>query len=279
MHACLSSLDTAIRSDADISKEIKELKHRFDSLRDAVRKYLDDKKKDVADVHDTLSFNSDLQVVYSEIFDKKFHTLSKCEDFRQFFRSLAECLNFVDFHLLECVIEEHGSTELNSKMKEYRRDLEKFLKSTTVDQLIRLWVPRPKYKPELLPTKYREYVVQLDRHPETCTLEELEDLRSATRYSIQDAPLLTAAMVLFDVSDGSVTVVWKVQEGVVEVLSVALSRLIESSSDFIERYKILVLLLDDYILFPFGCIEQVNYYHPDTLKCLYVGVPLYVLTD
>ena len=259
-------LDAAVKSDADISREIEELEFKFDSLRDAVRKYLDDEKKKVADVHDTLTYNRRLQVVYSELFEEKSRALDRCEDFREFFRKLAECLNFVDFHLLECVIKKHGSTELRTQMSKYRGDLKKFLESTTVDQLIRLWDPRPIYRPELVPTEYRDYVIQLNLHPKRCTLEELEDLRSTTRHSIQGAPLLTAAIILFDVSDGSVTVVWKVQEGVVKVLSVALSRLIESSSDFIERYKILVLLLDDYILFPSGCIEQVNYYHPDTLS-------------
>ena len=213
------------------------------------------------DVQDTLLLNQQLTIVYSKVFQENLQNPEEINNFGQFFIILSECLNFIDCDILESVIEEHGSTELQSQMTSYCQDLKAFRQSTTVDQLLRLWIPKnskPIYRPQLIPKGYKDYVVKLKQNPKTCTLEELESLRNDTSRSIQDAPLLTAAIILHEVTSGSVIAVWRVKEDVVELLSAALSRLVEScNSSFIQRYKIKIMLLDDYILFSRNSMEQV----------------------
>lgn len=259
---CFATGAIVEREDDKIDEEIKVLYEKFRSLIKSIRSQLESQKKSIDEVHDTLlMLPQPLHKVYSPMLNEKFHSLEKCGSHREFFFKLQDCWNFIDFDLLEIIINDHGSDKLKADMKKYLKELSKFCKSTSVYQLINMW--KPKYELSDIPDNHRKYVAQLDQNPETCTIQELESLRNDTTSPICCAQLSKAALIFFTFSGGSVTVVWIIEERAIDMLSSCITQLLNTNdvkffSQYINRYKILLLLLDDFMLFPHNCIEQVN---------------------
>lgn len=80
--------------------------------------------------------------------------------------------NFIDYHLLEYIIEGFGSKHLKQRMKEYVKDLEQFERNTTISELIKDW-PKGKEKPP----EFDKLTMKIDKSPHSCTLKELNDIR------------------------------------------------------------------------------------------------------
>lgn len=258
MDPLLSTVGRMQREDDDIQKDIRDLTREFRKLINELKKELDSRYKDVDAVHDTLlNLPPRLDNIYSSALDKKFHSLEKCSSHKEMFSKLNDCWNFLDFEVLQRVIEEHGSDQLISDMNEYLQSLHLFRTGTTVYQLNKL-SKELTYRPSAVPERYKTYVGELYKDPRDCTLEELECIRLETRYSIQEAPLSMAALILYEVFDNSVIVVWLVEEQEVGKLSESVKRLIATDSGFIDRYDIIFLLLDDYMFYPFDCSQQVR---------------------
>lgn len=233
-------------------KKIEKLEDMFRSLIKSMREQLDAKNKDVADVHDTLlALPPSLSVVYSPYLEEKFHSLEKCETQREFFFKLNTCWNFIDCDLLKHIINKHGDDELKSKMENYLSELQDFRNSTTVYQLIKTW--EPIYGPSSIPKGYKEFVMQLNQDPKECTIQELESLRKDTSRSICNAPLSIAAMILYEISGGSVTVVWIVAEKVIDMLSSSITQLIDFK--LIKRYEIVCMALDGCVFYPLNTLQ------------------------
>ncbi len=247
------------REEDDVKVKICNLTKKFHDLVINLRKQC----SNVDNVSDTLmTLPQPVHLTYSQILDKMIDSLEEVQCggnvgvMRTFFK-LNECWNFLDFEVLQCMIEEHGSEQLKIEMNSYLNNLCQFRKETTVHQLIRS--ESLLYKPEVVPERYKFYVQKLNLDPKTCTIQMLEDFRRDTRYSIQGAPLSVAALILDEIFRSSVIVVWKVEEREVNRLSESIKELIATNYlGFIERYSIEFLLLDDYMLYPCNCIQQVK---------------------
>ena len=77
--------------------------------------------------------------------------------------------NFMDYHLMEYIIEKFGSEDLKSDMTQYKRDLLTFENGTTIFQLIQIWDFAPKDDPTA--------TVKIDKDPKCVTVSELDMLR------------------------------------------------------------------------------------------------------
>ena len=245
-----------VERDSDIVKqEIRDLCRRFMSLLKDLRKQLDNEGKDFNDLNDVLlNLPDSIESVYHQLIEDKSHSLDRCDSNNNFFRIMRSCWNFIDTDILEYIIEEHtDSNELKSAVKSYHRDLEKFRKYTTVHQLVTIW--GCKYRRSDIPDDCTDCVVKLNREAKTCSVQELDSLRNEFLFAF---PLskTCAAMYLHDITTGSVTVVWLVALENVNILSRSISQLIETSSDFIDRYEIEFLCLDDHILYPVDEVSE-----------------------
>lgn len=238
-----------------IRTEINSLHRKFFSLIKDFREQLNSQKKDIADVHDTLLYlPQNLNAIYSPILEEMFHSLEKCESFRKFFFKLNDCWNFIDYDLLESVIEEHGNAALKSAMNTYLKELSKFCQSTTVHQLIKIWQPNyPNfYSPHSQQEDRKLFVSRLNRDAKMYTIQELDHFRREAFHFAR--PLSTAALILYDIMPGSVTILWLVAEKDIDEFSSSISVLVKTSQ-FIHQHGILFLCLDDCILYP---VEEVR---------------------
>ena len=226
-----------------IKLEIKALEDQFRALIIAFRNQLDRKNEEVTEVHDTLlTLSPRLHQIYSPVLEEMFHGLEKCESHQELFFKLNICWNFIDYELFLHIVEKHGDYELKCAMYRYRDDVCKFRECTSVHQLVASWEDSA-YRP-YDSKRYKKSVVQLDRNPKTCSLEELENIR---KYMIYDQPLSIAAIIFHDLAINCVTMVWLVAKEDASILFDSLFKW--SHSDFVTRHAINFLSLDDHIFY------------------------------
>ena len=193
-----------------VQKEIESLSDRFATLIADIRKRLDKKTKDVGDVLDTLLYNipESIKPIYSPIVQDMCGSLERSESHRAFFHKLNDCWNFIDFDLLERIIAKHGGRDLQSAMMKYSTQLRRFLKSTTVHQLIKVWKPTDEYmrldKARQQAREYPELVVSMDQDPTKFTVQALDTLRKDIGNCT--LTLSKTAMVFYKINPGSITV-------------------------------------------------------------------------
>jgi hypothetical protein len=124
-----------------------------------------------------------LRAEYQKFVFENLQTLERAESIREIFHHLnLHCFTFIDYRLLEFLVDEYGSRRLKQDMLAYTRKVGVFMDKTTVQQLMDHWPGRRD-----IPPHFEELRAVIDRDPKTYTLRELDDLRkrvcSETRLS------------------------------------------------------------------------------------------------
>ena len=245
------------RDDKVVGKDIKILERKFYSLILDIKQLIceaEEKKTTTKELHEKLLFlPQPLHIVFSPCLEDNYDRLHGCDslDHKKFFSVLHNCWNFIDFDLLEYIIQHYGNEKVTRAMDNYLRELEEFRKSTTVNQLVDIL--KPVYDTPI-PQNCIECVAKLDKDPKTCTLQDLESLRKKVKTFIGHPLLKTCvAMHLHNIETGSITVVWIVPTRTVDIQAV-LSQSIHQHMDIIDCHRIEFLSLDDYIIYP---VEEV----------------------
>ena len=258
----------------DIKQEIKRLHDAFHSLKSRLSRKLDTEKRDVADFRSTLlALPQDLNAIYLPVLKNEYEELRRSKSHEECFFILNSCWNFVDYDLLGFFIQEHGDNELQSALEEYVHVFNNFCKSTTVYQLVKLWKPRHNIAVDL--ERNKEFVLQLKQDPQNCTVETLDHLRRDCTLSLSKITL-----ILCKVKTGSLTTVWLISSENVNLLSTSISELVTTShADFLDRYQITFLSVDDYFLYPVTEVATNNYCatHHDALFLTINAAPRKIL--
>ena len=109
-------------------------------------------------------------------------TLEKADTIRKIFHHLNPQLTFIDYGLLEHIIDEFGSRKLKGDMSAYTEAVQVFLDETTVQQLMDHWPGQ-----QDIPPHFERLMAVIDADPGTYTLRKLDNLRkkfcSAIRLS------------------------------------------------------------------------------------------------
>lgn len=148
--------------------------------------------------------------------------------------------SFLDVTLLEHIVKRLGSDILKDKMKQYSDQLKEFRERTTVFMLMKLW---PNFKP---PPDYEECktaILTLKENARKCTLEKLELLRKQACRKLQKYKLSEAALVMFDVSPGSIRLIWILHKKMVQDFKIVF-RECETTGVFFKENNIIKLELD-----------------------------------
>ena len=138
---------------------------------------------------------------------------------------------FLDFSLLEHIIRKHA-VGLSAHMKEYSKKVENFRKRTTVFQLVRVWDRIDE------PAEYHEcqkLIARYNKDPDNCTLEDLEVIRRRSCLLLKNTPLSQAALVLFRLKPGSITIIWIVRTELVQQFKEAFAQCIREGTYFKEN--------------------------------------------
>ena len=225
-----------------LAERIKQFERRFHDLRTFALTEVMDKNTSVDKFRQTLmTLPNAISKQHEEFIIGKYPVFMKIDSVEYIFTHLNFYLSFLDFSLLEHIIEHYGSSSVREKMKQYSRDMEKFRMETLVADVIPHLSGRPEPPPHFASLK-----MKLNFDPKTCTLEDLEQHRIKLGREVL---LSMFAVFLVGIGEGSLIVVCLVPSDIVP----ALNDLVQKKSiTFFLNLEILKLSVNEECLYPFS---------------------------
>ena len=129
---------------------------------------------------------------------------------RLFFEHLnLYCWNFLEYHVLESLIDSKCSEKLRGKMSKYAKGIERFRQKTTVSDFIKCARHLVKKRP--IPPRFKKVTLEHAINPDIYTLAELDAFRKDTLESLH-LKLSECAFQVYRIKHGSVIVKWMIPE-------------------------------------------------------------------
>ena len=101
------------------------------------------------------------------------------KNLRLFFEHLnLYCWNFLEYHVLENLIESKCSEDLKENMSKYAKDIERFKQKTTISEFFKC--ARHLVKIRTIPPRFKRLVVEHNIDPDINTLADLDAFRKDT---------------------------------------------------------------------------------------------------
>ena len=113
-----------------------------------------------------------LRSEYQQFVLENLPTLKKADTIHEIFIHLNPHFSFIDYHLVEFLVEEFASMRLKRDMSVYVEAVQVFLDETTVLQLMDHWPAQCE-----IPPHFEKLRVVIDEDPSNYTLRQLDDLR------------------------------------------------------------------------------------------------------
>ncbi len=194
----------------------------------------------VRDFHQTLTIMpSSIKNENKHFIKSNYSLFKKAESIEDIFLDLNLYLSYIDFSLLEHIIEQFGSDSLKQNMSNYAKDMRKFKTNTPISEALD-HLPRnqdPSVGYSRLTVKFK-----FDAH--TTTLEDLDTYRK--RFA-SEFLLSQLALFLSGLQEGSLLVTWLVPAAVGEMIS---DQVQKKSYSFFLSNSILKLSLEGERLYP-----------------------------
>ncbi len=219
---------------------IKEFDRRFRNLRKIALEEITEKRIPVTEFRQTLmTLPSPITNENKDFILSKHSLFEKAESIESIFVHLNFYLSFIDFSLLEHIIEQFGSDSLKRDMSSYAEDMRQFRIKTPVSKAL-------DHLPKILdaPADHSRLTV-FDCDVQTATLENLETYRK--RFA-SDFLLSQLALSLFDLQESSLLVTWLVPAAVGAMIS---DQVQKKTSSFFLSNNILKLSLEGECFYPF----------------------------
>ena len=164
--------------------------------------------------------------------------LKKAESIDDIFFTANKYWDFLNYSLLQHVINRHASDEVKKEMERYAQEILAFRKKTCFSTFSKAY----KRKPKEIDQKFRKLVTEHDIDWSTATLEDLEHFRSnfCTEISLIDFSLQLEA-----VEKGSVVITWLVPQSLVAHIQKAITL----SSQTMQEHHVTRLTVDGFIIY------------------------------
>ena len=220
-----------------IQQQTQDLEDEFNDI--SIQAYDKIKEKDI-DVDRFKARLMTLPFKYKEEHKEFFEQMSKELDGEStincIWRKLSEYWNFMNYTLLENLIHNIGDRTLKQNMKSYLSSLETFRRNTRLCDFAE-HCPAVESRPSEADLK--EFVLHLKLDWETCTLEQLEELKG---HIIRKFLLPSFALILKKVSHGSLIVTWLLPAQITSTLVQDLEN--TDNKGFFKEHKIESMTID-----------------------------------
>ena len=163
-----------------------------------------------------------------------------------FFENMENLWDFLDFDLLRCIIIFYKNENLNNKLEIYEKNLEIFCAETTIQELIKHWMPR--FDINEIPDKLKLCVTELSWNPSTTKVKDLRGIQEKLKDSLPQE-LAMAAFYICKIECSSVKIVWLVWTNVVSQIKEEMRKLFKHNPDFVTKNQISCFTLDKEILY------------------------------
>ena len=203
-----------------MESQIKRFERKFQELNIEARKELEERHNSrcVEIVEDKLSslprsIAKEHHKYVSSIIKRK----RPFTNLRLFFEHLnLYCWNFLEYHVLESLIESKCGEDLREKMSKYAKDIERFRQKTTISDFIKCARHLVKKRP--IPPRFKKVTLEHAVNPDVFTLAELDSFRKDTLESLH-LKLSECAFQVYRIKHGSVIVKWMIPEDFAGTLS------------------------------------------------------------
>ena len=139
---------------------------------------------------------------HAQFFGSYANKLSEASSFDALFLIFDLYWDYLNYHLLECLVREYGDADTKRYMKEYVEDVSSFMEATTLQVF---WKIEPCLK-SIPPPGFKETVVRYERGVSaTSTLKEVEGIRLKINESTQ---IRKFAILLSAITEGSLLITW-----------------------------------------------------------------------
>ena len=228
-------------SDA-ISNKIENLESQFTDLHKCIREELMvNENMNVKELLQRLTLLPiKLRSEYQKIISEKLPTLPREGSISELFLHLNPLFTFIDYHLLEYIINVFGSNGLKIKMQSYAREISSFLKQTTIQQLIDCWPCQEEEDP-----KVYKMIAKIDKDAKSCSLYELNTLRRKICVSVRLSDVISAAVSVGNST--SFIISWSLPSVLASHVITSINKIEE---DFFESEKIESLFVGDVKVYP-----------------------------
>ena len=119
--------------------------------------------------------------------------------------------NFLNYTLLEHIVNEFGNNDTKAAMAKYVSELVAFRKATKLSDFISDWPCTRRVPPDM-----SRLVIKMEKDWSNCTLEDVEQFR---RTLTQELLLPSFAVLLRDAEQGCISFTWLIPSSVVKLLS------------------------------------------------------------
>ncbi len=219
---------------------IKQFETRFMVLQKIALNEITEKGVTVSDFRQTLMIMpSSIKNENKDFILSKYSLFEVAKSIEIIFLHLNFYLSFIDFSLLEHIIEQFGSDSLKQDMSNYAEDMRQFRIKTPVSEALD-HLPRNSDPP----VGYSRLTLKLNFNVQSATLEDLDTYR---KHFASEFSLSQLALSLSDLQESSLLVTWLVPAAVGAMIS---DQVQKKSSSFFLSNSILKLSLEGECLYP-----------------------------
>ena len=144
--------------------------------------------------------------------------------------------NFMNYTLLENLVNKFGDKDLISKMQDYKKDLKEFRNKTRLCDFTNYCT---KYNKKVSEDDFKELVFKLNQSWEKCTLENLEMLQESITHKFF---LPSFSMTIKEIGSGSIIVKWSIPTEIATSLEKSLEK--TDIREFCKENEIESIILD-----------------------------------
>ena len=229
----------------DVSAQIRLFRRKFETLALSCLSELEETHLGLRRFHTSLMpLPASIKLEHTAFLKENLLTFLKAEGLEEIFMHLNLYWNFIDYSLLDYIVDRFCSDKLKKHMSEYKSDLGQFRRVTTIGEMIRSWPGRVEPPPS-----FTEFTSTLDHDASTFTLEELEELRMKI---CREFTLSSFILMFRGVVEGSLVITWVVPFSIVAELRQNLLEKARSKCPFFEENAIMSVSIDGECVSVFG---------------------------
>ncbi len=149
---------------------------------------------------------------HEEFLDEDLAEVEECVRLMPVWRRLTKYCDFLNYELLEHVINTLGHDCLKTDMEEYVYEIRIFHKKTRLCDFVENWPKRGTKPPE---DKFKKLVAKMDLEWSKCTLEDVERFREALTQKFFPK---NSTLLLKEIGEGCVMITWYIPADTAVVL-------------------------------------------------------------
>ena len=161
------------QTDDDVCSALEEFEKRFSDLHQKIRDELVAGRVDTSNVLSNLTLLPlKLKKEYDKPIQEILPVLNEQKNINELFYRLNPLLSFIDYALLEHIINKFGSDQLKKAIAAYGTDIQVFMQQTTIQQLIDHLPGQPE-----IPQNFELMKAKICKDAKKCTIAEINQLR------------------------------------------------------------------------------------------------------